>query len=301
MFRKVHIVELGPANGQRKLAGDEPKSGDKHQPANASRSPLKVTNLNNPGKLGQLAWSPDGKKLAMITGADKHDPKEGQVWIHPSSTSDWTKVSVASNAHVESMVWSDPTHIMFLRSIGVGSSMDGAAFHDDKKGESTVQWIPFGDGHWRASANLSASSKGDSYAYVVHTPGHPPEVYWRGTDIHGPRRLTDSNPWLKDMKFAKQEVIKYNAKDGLELEGILIRPLNEEKGKRYPLILNVMAAPNRITPTVGSRTTTLTRPGRGRQGDGRLLSQLSRQHRLRRRVLHEGPKGRRRQGIRRPH
>ena len=40
-----------------------------------------ATNLNNPGKLGQLAWSPDGKKLAMISGADKHDPREGRLWI----------------------------------------------------------------------------------------------------------------------------------------------------------------------------------------------------------------------------
>ena len=45
------------------------------------------------------------------------------------------------------------------------------------------------------------------------------------------------------MKFAKQEVIKYKARDGLELEGILIRPLNEEKGKRYPLVLNVHGGP----------------------------------------------------------
>jgi dipeptidyl aminopeptidase/acylaminoacyl peptidase len=45
------------------------------------------------------------------------------------------------------------------------------------------------------------------------------------------------------MKFAKQEVVKYKARDGLELEGILIRPLNEEKGKRYPLVLHVHGGP----------------------------------------------------------
>ena len=63
MFRKVHIVDL--------------KTG-------------KATNLNNPGKLGQLAWSPDGKKLAMITGEDKHDPKEGRLWVHSMERGCWT-------------------------------------------------------------------------------------------------------------------------------------------------------------------------------------------------------------------
>ena len=64
MFRKVHIVDL---------------------------KTNKASNLNNPGKLGQLAWSPDGKKLAMITGADKHDPREGQLWLWAVEQSAWIK------------------------------------------------------------------------------------------------------------------------------------------------------------------------------------------------------------------
>jgi dipeptidyl aminopeptidase/acylaminoacyl peptidase len=60
-------------------------------------------------------------------------------------------------------------------------------------------------------------------------------------------RLTDSNPWLRTMQFAKQEVVKYKAKDGLELEGVLIYPLGydpEQKNKkRYPLVLNVHGGP----------------------------------------------------------
>lgn len=80
---------------------------------------------------------------------------------------------------------------------------------------------------------------------IGNSKHHPPEVFVLGPAERAfyPRRLTNSNPWLKEMKFAKQEVIKYKAKDGLELEGILIRPLNEEKGKRYPLVLTVHGGP----------------------------------------------------------
>src|SRR3989338_2019789 len=45
------------------------------------------------------------------------------------------------------------------------------------------------------------------------------------------------------MALAAQEVVRYKARDGLEIEGLLIRPLNEEKGKRYPLILVVHGGP----------------------------------------------------------
>ena len=91
--------------------------------------------------------------------------------------------------------------------------------------------------------NLSVERDLKGIAFVGHTPTHPPEVYFAIGDYTPPRRLTDSNPWLKDMKFAKQEVVKYKARDGLELEGVLIRPLNEEKGKRYPLVLHVHGGP----------------------------------------------------------
>jgi len=62
-------------------------------------------------------------------------------------------------------------------------------------------------------------------------------------DDQRPQRLTDHNPWFANMRLAKQEVITHTARDGLLLEGILIRPLDEIAGKRYPLILHVHGGP----------------------------------------------------------
>src|SRR5205823_2439509 len=93
MFRKVHIVDL--------------KTGQ-------------AANLNNPGKLGQLAWSPDGKKLAMITGVDKHDPKEGQLWI----THDQKKLTSIwpwGGTHVESVAWRSKSAMVVQTATGVQS------------------------------------------------------------------------------------------------------------------------------------------------------------------------------------
>jgi dipeptidyl aminopeptidase/acylaminoacyl peptidase len=57
------------------------------------------------------------------------------------------------------------------------------------------------------------------------------------------RRLTHHNTWLSEVRLASQEPVRYVARDGLELDGILIRPLNEEPGRRYPLILSVHGGP----------------------------------------------------------
>jgi dipeptidyl aminopeptidase/acylaminoacyl peptidase len=48
---------------------------------------------------------------------------------------------------------------------------------------------------------------------------------------------------LEKIRLARQQVIRHKARDGLELEGVLIRPLDEEAGRRYPLILAVHGGP----------------------------------------------------------
>ena len=216
MFRKVHIVDLKSASG--------------------GREPPVVTNLHNPGKLGQVAWSPDGKKLAMITGKDKHDPREGRLWVYVVGKKDPKDMLPNFAGHVESVFWDQDINLMYTASTGHGT-IAGAVTVNGKD-------LP---PHWKRSSDfiesgMSLARDGGGLAFIVHAPTHPPEVYFQSAGIK-PRRLTDSNPWLKTMQFAKQEVVKYKARDGLELEGILIRPLNEKKGQRYPLVLTVHGGP----------------------------------------------------------
>ena len=218
MFRKVHIVDL--------------KTG-------------KATSLNNPGKLGQLAWSPDGKKLAMITGADKHDPKEGRLWVTDIKDNKWIDVMPALSTvqgHVESFTWNPQPggQLILHSSYGTAAMVSRILLQQDPPKQ--IRNLIFSAKFIAAAPSCSNES---NVAFIGQSAAHPPEVclIQPSGDGFESRRLTDSNPWLKDMKFAKQEVIKYKAKDGLELEGVLIRPLNEEKGKRYPLVLTVHGGP----------------------------------------------------------
>ncbi len=47
-----------------------------------------VTAIDNPGKLGEIAWSPDGQHIAFISGVDIHDPREGRLMLADISTGD---------------------------------------------------------------------------------------------------------------------------------------------------------------------------------------------------------------------
>ena len=44
-----------------------------------------LAQLNNDGKLGRIAWSPDSKHIAMISAADPNDPKDGRLLVGSST------------------------------------------------------------------------------------------------------------------------------------------------------------------------------------------------------------------------
>jgi dipeptidyl aminopeptidase/acylaminoacyl peptidase len=90
---------------------------------------------------------------------------------------------------------------------------------------------------------LSLSRDGARAALVADSPEQPAEVFVLAHGDAAPRRLTDNNAWLAGVKLAKQEAITYTARDGLKLDGLLIHPLDEEPGKRYPLVLCVHGGP----------------------------------------------------------
>ncbi|MBX9678780.1 MAG: S9 family peptidase [Gemmataceae bacterium] len=214
MFRKVHIVTKG---------GGTP------------------INLKNPGKMDQLAWSPDGKRLALITGQDKHDPSAGRLWVVEDPEQGWLDVAPQFKGHVDSIAWKDADHLLYQTSEGVFTNLYTAKLHKND-GKLSVGDVRNISGNV-ILGKISCDAAGKYVAAIGHLPQHPPEVYLIDLAEGSILRHTDHNPWLLKMALGKQEVIRHKAKDGLELEGILIRPLNEKKGERYPLVLNVHGGP----------------------------------------------------------
>lgn len=195
-----------------------------------------VANLKNPGKMGKVAWSPDGEHVAMISGADLNDPSEGRLMVASYAGGDLKDIMPGYKGHVSDIAWQDDNTIMFIGDEGVETAFGEIALNGDNK----VVHVPVGG---PIMLGLSLSADGKSAAMTAQTPEFPTEVFVSSHTAKEPRRLTDSNPWLADKRLAKQEVIKYKARDGLELEGMLIHPLDEKQGQRYPLILSIHGGP----------------------------------------------------------
>ncbi len=190
-----------------------------------------------PGKLGPYRFSPDSASLALLAGAHIHDPNPGRLMIAPvAGGKPVDLLPELSDGDVTDFAWRNANDLLYLSDRGVTSSLGTV----NKRGENQTTIIPYGK---QAFVSLSLSDDGRQAAIVEHSPAHPAEVFLWTDGETATRRLTDSNPWLDDVKLAPQEVVTFKARDGLELEGLLMRPVDEVHGKRYPLVLIVHGGP----------------------------------------------------------
>jgi dipeptidyl aminopeptidase/acylaminoacyl peptidase len=195
-----------------------------------------LVDLENEGKLDEVRWSPDGRHVAFISGVDLHDPAAGRLVVVPATGGTLTDILPGYEAHVRSMAWKDADTLYFIGDEGVETTFNEVG--RDGTGRRVV--IPGGG---QILTAFEPSRANGAVAFLAQTPRHPTEVYLLSAGENAPKRLTDSNPWLANMRFAPQEVVRFTARDGLELDGILIRPLEERTGERHPLILYVHGGP----------------------------------------------------------
>jgi len=200
-----------------------------------------VGRVDHQGKLGDVAWSPDSRHLALTAGEDLHDPRAAQLMVVPAEGGIPKKLFPGAGFDVESFAWKDTETLVFVAHEGVESRIQSVGLD----GGAPVTHVEAGNPSWER-----LDLGGSMAALVADSPSYPPELFrWAlngeaGTAMAAkPQRLTDLNPWLADVELAPQEAVRWKARDGLELEGLLIHPLDEKPGQRYPLLVVVHGGP----------------------------------------------------------
>ena len=213
--------------------------------------------LGSVGKLGQFDISPDGERIAYIGSVDINDPANGRLYVASSAGGERRELVTEYLGHITSFAWEDDVNIRWVGHRGVWSEMSIA---------STMAAQSAGDAPTAGPIIRSIDTiPGQGIVVAVaDTPMHPPEVYVY-EDGSAPKRLTDSNPWLSDRSLVVQEPITYPARDGLQLEAILMRPAERERGGN-PLIIYVHGGPE--AHHSNGWLTSYSLPGQVMAGDG---------------------------------
>ncbi len=198
---------------------------------------LKYKLVENPGKLSQLSFSPEGKHLAFVSAANINDAVSGSLFIcevpNQKRFEDLRNYSEGFEGSVISVKWKDNETVLFSSEEGVDITLS-----EQSIGSQNRKLIIEGG---KVVFNQFDYQNG-TFAFSGNTSEHPSELFlFNSSD--GIKKLTEHNSWLKEIKLARQEKIEYSARDGLRIEGVLIYPLNFESGKKYPLINYIHGGP----------------------------------------------------------
>jgi dipeptidyl aminopeptidase/acylaminoacyl peptidase len=185
-----------------------------------------LATIANPGKLGKLAWSPDGSRVALVAGVDINDPDDAVIFVADSKTGSMKALTADEKGRVDTFHWTGSDSLLAAMSFGVDSKLMNLSVSgklSEAKSDPHLNYL-----------GVDVADNG-AVAVVADSARHPRELFFNG------KRLTDSNPWLKNRQLATQSVVKYKARDGLEIEGLLISPLNA--AGPAPTILTVHGGP----------------------------------------------------------
>lgn len=183
-------------------------------------------------------YSPDGKSLAFLSdGGEPHWTRYYDVFVMPAKGGEAKKLVTELECIPQQMVgWSSDGSGVYILG---ASRTSRRVFAVPVSGAKPVM-ITTGPGD---NAEPSLSPNGKALALVHQESEVPPDVYLAAPIGGNPVRLSDVHAGVSLPRMGKTEVITWKSKDGLEIEGLLTYPVNYEKGKKYPLILNVHGGP----------------------------------------------------------
>ena len=102
--------------------------------------------------------------------------------------------------------------------------------------------IPPGGGPQRVNVGALSvddvdAARNGALAFAPSSSTRPPELYVMPSAHARPRALTDANAALRRLRFGRVETVRWSAPDGLVSEGLLVHPVHERAGTKYPLVI----------------------------------------------------------------
>ncbi|UCF18810.1 MAG: S9 family peptidase [Gemmatimonadota bacterium] len=190
---------------------------------------------SRPGAKYSPTWSPDGSLIVFRAPRDPGVP-HSQVALYqvPKQGGALVDLTDAFDRSVVDHHWPAGGYLLFSAAVGMHTHIFTIS------GGGAI--VPVTSG----AQNFGAFGASSSTIYAQRESALEAPELWR-IDVSQSERLTDINHRARGWKLGKQEIISWRAPDGLNIEGLLIYPLDYQQTRRYPLLVNPGGGPsNRI-------------------------------------------------------
>jgi dipeptidyl aminopeptidase/acylaminoacyl peptidase len=216
-YRKSNIYEANIATGEAK----------------------QLTHRN--GSSGQPLFSPDGKTIAFIS-ADSGDHSawaESKLYMMNADGSNVHLASGELDRPITGVVWAPDNSGVYFNVESSGSknlyfSSTAGQFHPVTSGTQVLTVSGVGKNGLVVAVRSTPTKPNDVVAFTLPKSGTASTV----------TQLTSVNDdVLSGKDLAQTEEIWYTSKDGLKIQGWVVKPPGFDPSKKYPLILDIHGGP----------------------------------------------------------
>jgi dienelactone hydrolase len=128
--------------------------------------------------------------------------------------------------------WIDLDKPVYLSLEGRWTKRTGYALLENGKTDRLV-WLDKG------VRGLEKAKDADVLVYQSGAWDDSPNYFAAGADLKNARRVSDTNPFASQFAWGRAELIDYKNSHGDRLQGALYYPANYEKGKQYPMLVQI--------------------------------------------------------------
>ena len=208
---------------------------------------ISMVNLSNKKVKSLVTWegvdsspsfSPDGKLIAFTSnGGNREAIGLNDIFVIKTNGGKPRKLSETPNrGRVGIINWSTDSRHVYIRDLDRTQSQLYKIGVQDKSIDALFDAEGF-------ISSIAISNDETKIIYVKQTVDKPSEVFSGLLRQIKTKRITDFNISLDLPAVTKTEILQWESKDGLEIEGLLTYPANYNKRKKYPLALIIHGGP----------------------------------------------------------
>ena len=185
------------------------------------------------------AFSPDGQWLAYEAPEQSGRLRSPKLWVQPTAGGAAKNLLAGRDLSVAQASWSEDSRTLYAT---VAQSVDQHLFAlsvTDGTLSQLTQEIGVLAGTYNPEAKaflLSQTQPTKPLDYVVFKAD---QVAQPGTWV----QVSKVNPQVAKLALGRTETLRWKSQDGVEVEGLLIKPLGFEPGRKYPLIVQLHGGP----------------------------------------------------------
>jgi dipeptidyl aminopeptidase/acylaminoacyl peptidase len=196
------------------------------------------TLVKNSGADRNPKYSPDGKWLAYVSDGGKPSwAGHYDIYLIPADGGPAKKLASTFDQSPQIIDWSADSKSLWIAE----SYRTNSAIYTLPSDGKPPRMINQDKGVF---LNPSFSTTGDLMAYVYMNTETPPEVMIMSLKDKQIKKLSSLNENFAKMPHGKTEIISWKSKDGkYTIDGLITWPVNYQKNRKYPLILNIHGGP----------------------------------------------------------